>query len=205
LIGMENLFIYLYDNPDEIKLLIEKIYNYISGVLDMLESFRNDIHAVHLGDDWGTQQAPLMSIEMFRDFYKPYYKEIIRKIHNLGMDVWLHTDGKVNNLIGEFIDMKLDVINLQQCNVLGIEDIRQKYRGRITFDCPVDIQRTLPSGSREQIEDEAKRLLEEWGTPCGGFIATDYGSTDQDHQAIGCSRRQAQTALAAFKKFGRYK
>ena len=74
LIGMEELFIHIYENPDEIKLLIGKIYNYINGVLDVIERFKKDIHAVHLGDDWGTQQSALMSTEMFREFYKPYYK-----------------------------------------------------------------------------------------------------------------------------------
>ena len=102
----------------------------------------------------------------------------------------------------EFIDVELDVVNIQSPHILGIEEISKRYRGRITFWCSVDIQETLPFSSRKEIENEAKTLINMWGTSEGGFIAGDYGWTTEDHIAIGVGKKRVRYALEAFRKYG---
>jgi len=118
----------------------------------------------------------------------------------LGMHFWLHSCGRINDLIPEFIDLGIDVINLQQPRALGIEDIGNRFRGKICFESLVDIQRTLPHGTPEEIEEEARLLLEHWSTTEGGFILSDY----EESAAIEASYEQKKTMFEAFKKAGRF-
>ncbi len=196
--GMAELFIDLYENPQLIHELLNGIKDFILGVLANLRTFQGRIHGFYMGDDWGTQQGSQISLPLFRQFFKPCYREIFNEAHDMGMHVWLHSCGKVNEIIEEFIDIGLDVINLQQPRLLGIDEISERYAGRICFECPVDIQRTLPSGSKEEIEEEAAMLIRKWGKPGGGFIGADYG----DNSGIGVTEERVRIMLEAFLKHG---
>jgi hypothetical protein len=88
----------------------------------------------------------------------------------------------------------LDVVNLQQPRNLGIEEIGQRYRGRICFESLCDIQATLPRGNSDEIRQEAELLLAHWATPEGGFILSDYG----DGVAIGVPNEVKRLMLEAF-------
>ena len=109
------------------------------------------------------------------------YKRIFDAMHEAGCDVWVHSCGKVNEIIEGYIQAGVDVVNLQQPRALDIDEIADAYGGRISFESLADIQTTLPSGDREGLEDDAEALMTRWASPDGGFIFSDYG----DDQAIG--------------------
>lgn len=157
------------------------------------------IDGCSLADDWGTQEGPIVSIPVFREFFKEPYRALVHESHKLGMHFLLHCCGKINDVIEEFIDVGMDSVNIQQPRTLGIEEISRRYRGRICFEPTIDIQTTYPHGTYEEIRQEAKTLIEMWGTPKGGVIATDY----EDPVAIGVSNDRRKVALSAFKEFGR--
>ncbi len=131
---------------------------------------------------------------MFREFFKPYYRRLFDAIHDAGMHAWMHSCGHVNDIIEEWIDCELDVVNLQQPRNLGIEEIGRRYRGRICFESLCDIQMTLPHRAPDEIRAEARLLLEHWGTRQGGFILSDYG----DGAAIGVPIEKKRIMFEAF-------
>ena len=51
-------------------------------------------------------------------------------------------------------------------------------RERVCFEAIVDTQNTLPRGTHEEIRREARRLVDVYGTPRGGFIASDYNDAE---------------------------
>jgi uroporphyrinogen-III decarboxylase len=185
--------------------LIERLLDIITGfklalIANYRKRFPGMIHGVTMTDDWGTQQATFISVPMWRRFFRPRYEKLIDAAHDAGMHFWLHSCGRVNDLIPEFIDLGLDVINLQQPRALGIEEIGRRFRGKICFETLVDIQATLPAGSEAEINEEAALLLEHWATPEGGFILSDY----DDPEAIQVSYEQKKTMFDAFKRAGKF-
>ena len=98
------------------------------------------------------------------------------------------------SIIEDLIEIGLDAINLQQPRALGIEEIGQRFRGRICFESPCDIQHTLPFKGAAEMREEARLLLEHWGTLDGGFILSDYG----DGADIGVELAKKQIMLDAF-------
>ena len=145
-------------------------------------------------DDWGTQQAAFISMDLWRDFFFPRYKRIFDAMHEGGQDVWVHSCGKVNEIIQGYIDAGVDAVNLQQPRALGIEKVGKAFAGKICFQSLCDIQHTLPFKGPEEIRREARLLLERWGTEDGGFILSDYG----DGAAIGVALDKKQIMLDAF-------
>lgn len=73
-------------------------------------------------------------------------------------------------------------------------------RERVCFEAIVDTQNTLPRGTHEEIRREARRLVDVYGTPRGGFIASDYN----DAEAIGVTHDRRLVMFEAFAEKGGY-
>jgi len=200
--GMENVLMDLYLERERIETLADRIVEYDLAVIrNISERFPGCIHGFAFTDDWGTEKATLVSSELWRQFFKPRYARIFEAAHTAGWHVWMHTCGKVNEIIGDLIDIGLDVINLQQPRVLGIEEIGRRFRGRICFESLCDIQHTLPFKGPKEIYDEAKLLLKNWTTDKGGFILSDYG----EGEAIGVGVKKKKLMLEAFQELDPWK
>lgn len=193
--GMPDLFVDLYENPQMVHELAERVITFPIGIAEEIgQRFRGRIHGFSMTDDWGTQEAAFTSIPMFRESFKPYYERLYDAIHDAGLHAWMHSCGHVNDIVEEWIDCGLDVVNLQQPTNLGIVEMGERYRGRICFESLCDIQMTLPWKDADAIRAEARLLIENWAAPEGGFVLSDYG----DGAAIGVPIEKKRTMLEAF-------
>jgi hypothetical protein len=193
--GFENLLADLHLHPTWVHELAERVLAYPLGVAQEIgRRFRGRIHGFAMTDDWGTQADTIISLKMWREFFKDRYTRLFGTIHEAGLHAWMHSCGHVNHIIAEWIDCGLDVVNLQQPTNLGIVEIGERYRGQICFESLCDIQTTLPRGTAAEIVAEARLLLEWWNTPAGGFILSDYG----DGRAIGVPDERKRLMLRTF-------
>jgi hypothetical protein len=195
--GFENVLMALLIDPQNAALLADKVVEArLSLVRNCQERFGERLHSFSMSEDWGTQNAAFISVDLWRRFFLPRYRKIFAAMHEGGQDVWVHSCGKVNEIIEGFIEAGVDVVNLQQPRGLGIEDIGQRYRGRIAFESLADIQATLPRGDAESISADAQALGEYWMSPSGGFVFSDYG----DGRAIGATTETKVIMYRAFSQ-----
>jgi len=180
--GFENVMMDLLIDRPAMEALADRIVEtQLNFVENVLRRFGGRVDGFSMTDDWGTQQAAFISFDLWIDFFFPRYKRMFAAMHAGGCDVFVHSCGKVNEIIEGLIQAGVDAVNLQQPRALGIEQIGRRYRGRITFDSLADIQQTLPTGDKSKIDEDVHALMEHWATPEGGFIFSDYG----DDAAIG--------------------
>jgi uroporphyrinogen decarboxylase len=158
------------------------------------------MHAAAMADDWGKQDRAFVPVKIFREFFKPRYQKWFDEIKAAGLHTWMHSCGRINDVVEELIDVGLEVINNQQPNTVGIEEFGQRYRGRICFEAIVDTQSTLPRGTYTEIRQQARELARCYGTPQGGFIASDYN----DAAAIGVTDDRRLVMFEAFAQAGGY-
>lgn len=195
--GFENTLMDLILEPERMEFLADKIVDFDIRIIRNISSrFPGRIHGLDFSDDWGTELAAFVSKEMFDDFFAPRYKKIFDVCHEVGWDVWMHSCGKINELIPSLIECGVTTLNMQQPNTNGIEEIGERFAGKICFNTCCDIQTTLVGGTDAQIEAEARKLMNTWGTEKGGFILTDYG----DPEAIGCTIERSRVMYDAFMK-----
>ncbi|MFW6303918.1 MAG: uroporphyrinogen decarboxylase family protein [Candidatus Sumerlaeota bacterium] len=197
LVGFENALTGIMLDPENACAMLDKIVDVqLTLVRNYQERIGERLHGFTMTDDWGTQQAAFISIDKWREIFLPRYKRLFDAIHEGGQDVWVHSCGKVNEIIEGYIEAGVNIVNLQQPRALGIEAIGRRYRERIGFESLSDIQATLPTGDRARIEADARALAEHWMSPKGGFVFSDYG----DSRAIGTTDDSKYAMYEAFSR-----
>lgn len=193
--GFENVLMDLYLERERVENLADAIVEFDLRIIENISSrFPGQIHGLAFSDDWGTERNTIISKELWDEFFKPRYKRVFDACKDAGWHVWMHSCGRINQIIPSLIDIGCDVLNLQQPTTNGIEEVGKDFAGRICFQTLCDIQHTLPFKSADEIRAEARQLLEHWSVPSGGFILSDYG----DGRAIGVSDEKKRIMLDAF-------
>ena len=200
--GFENTLMDLYLERENIEKLADRIVEFDLRLIENISSrFPGQIDGLSFTDDWGTELALFINPILWREFFKPRYKRLFDAMHEAGWHVWMHSCGKVNDILGDLYEIGCNVVDLQQPKALGIEEVGKRHAGKLCFQSLCDIQHTLPMGGKEMIEAEAKLLLDCWGTDDGGFILADYG----DGAAIGAPEENKRIMFDAFMKYDRWK
>ena len=184
-----------YYEPEKIERVLDMILDFkIAQVDEFHRRFGDRVHGVFLTDDWGTQTGTFVSPAIFDDFFFNRYKTLVSRYHEHGYHFILHSCGRINDFVDRFIDIGVDVMNMQQPRAYGIDEIGSRFAGRIAFLATVDIQSTLPSNDPVAIRDEAHELVEKWGTPEGGFVVFNYG----DPEGINVKDEMSTVMFEAF-------
>jgi len=182
----------------------ERVRNLLDRVADVIEKeiYRYadiGVDGIGSGEDWGTQDRLLVSPKMFRDLFKPVFKRLCGAAHSRGLSVRFHSCGWVRDVIEDWIEVGIDVCQFDQPELHEIDFLAEHFGGRMHFESPVDIQTTLQTRDHEQIENAARKYIEELAVPYGGgFIAGYYGS----NEALGLTPEYQETASRAYMKYG---
>jgi uroporphyrinogen decarboxylase len=186
-----------YYEPAKIEKVLDMVLEFKLALFDELHRrFHRRIDGLFCTDDWGSQQGTFISGTMFRDFFLERYRAMTSRAHQHGWHFILHSCGKVNAFVPDFIEMGCDVLNLQQPRLYGIEELGRQFAGKTCFLTTADIQATIPKGNLEEIRAEVRQLVNCWSTPRGGFVVFNYGFDE----AIGTT---AEATEAMFREFQR--
>jgi uroporphyrinogen decarboxylase len=147
--------------------LLERIHHYYLAEAEAWAS--TDIDALAIMDDWGYQRSLLIRPEIWRELFKPLYREYAEIAHRRGKYVFMHSDGNIIEIIEDLIEVGIDAINAQ-IFCMGVETLGRRFRGRITFWGEIDRQHLLAYGTPEQVA-AAVRLVDSHLYAAGGVIA----------------------------------
>ncbi|MHB0877245.1 MAG: uroporphyrinogen decarboxylase family protein [Anaerolineae bacterium] len=192
----------MYLHPNEVHQLLDHILEFQLGIVTGAKRFQGAIDGFMMTDDWGTQLGPMIGLPLWREFFRPRYQRLFAAIREAGLHSWLHSCGRINAIIGDLIEIGLDVVEVEQPRVLGIEEVGRLYGGRICFETVVDIQQTIPSGTLENIRAEARLLWEHWASARGGLVIKDYSPRASDDASINYSYEKRLAMFEAFWKVG---
>lgn len=160
LMGFENAVCAFYDTPDEIHEFFQALTEYKCKYLKIMkEYFGFDVIAYH--DDWGNNQNMFFSMDMWREFIKPYIQKVIDCTHELGMIFEMHSCGYIKPTIPELVEMGIDAIQpLQYCNNVG--EVKAEFGKKILLSGGFNTQGVLerPGASEEEIRAEVRRTID---------------------------------------------
>ena len=165
--GTEELFCDIAAKEGAVEKLAGQVMDFYRVYLD--KWLECDIDGVAFGDDWGSQRAPLVAPNDFRELFKPYYKELIVKIKSAGKKVFFHSDGWIFELYDDLLELGIDALNTQVW-CMGIEKVADKLAGKVTVWGEMDRQFTMPYGTPDDVRREAQLLKNTFCVHGGGFI-----------------------------------
>lgn len=179
--GAENLYLDLaYDRP-EVGRLIEIVHDFY--LEDVKSWCGTNVDGVFLMDDWGTNLAMLINPDIWRAVFKPLYREYCELIHAAGKFVFMHCDGHIADIFGDFIEIGVDAIN-SQLFCMDIEELGRRYAGQITFWGEIDRQHVLPFGTANEVSQAVQRVRSALDTGKGGVIAQCEWGKDNSAENI---------------------
>ncbi len=199
--GFENCMIDMMDDRPEIHEIADRILQYHLDLLgNMHRLCGSRMHGFRFSDDWGTQTDLHISPELWDRFFMPRYRKLFDAVHECGWHVWMHSCGRINKIVGRLVELGVDLLNMWQPRVNGIEEIGRQFAGKVCFETNCDIQKTLPAGNRDEIEAEADSLIRHWGTPEGGFLLGGYPL-----DSVGAPAGTEEFVLETFRRLDPYR
>ena len=167
--GFETVLSDFILNPDKIHIILDEITDNFAKVAAQLASF--DIDILILGDDVGAQKSMIMSPEIWRTFLKPRLATIINSAKKIksGKFVFYHSDGYIEPIIPDLIEIGVDILNPIQPECMDPAKLKREYGKDLVFFGTVGVQSTLPHGSAEDVRKEVKERIETVGKD-GGLI-----------------------------------
>jgi uroporphyrinogen decarboxylase len=206
--GMEQFLMDLIKNQDFVTTLFEKIFKVQKGLDEAgLEAAGEYVDILRLsGEDLGTQEAPLISLQLFRRLVRPFLEKLWgfakQKLHekNPRAKIMLHSCGAVQPFIADWIDMGLDMLDPVQPLARGMDpfELKAKFGDKLSFHGAIDAQQTLPFGTPEEVRQETRRCIKALA-PGGGYILAPVHNVQRD-----VSPENLMAMRDAVEEFGYY-
>ncbi len=190
--GFENAVTDFLVYPEEAAALTDRIFGFETRLIEV--AAEAGMHGIHFADDWGTQSGLMIAPDLWRSFYKGRYRAQFARAHELGLQVWFHSCGNILDIIEDFHDIGVDVMNISQPNVVDMEEVGRRWKGKQCFLLPISYQTVSISGTPEAILAEARRLYDLMSVPEGGMVGyvEEYG-------CMGMSEENYQACNRAFR------
>jgi len=192
--GTENLFMDLADDREEVHELADRLVEYYTA--GITRCLKTGADGYNFSDDWGSQTSLLISPEKWRTFFKPRYRRMFEVVKNGGAHVWFHTDGWTTDILEDFVEIGVDVINPQH-HIMGNARVAERIAGRICLRSDLDRQHIIPHGSADEIDAHVEEVIRLFGNFNGGLILHGELGPEVPFENIKAMYR-------AFERYGTY-
>ncbi|MDD5698688.1 MAG: uroporphyrinogen decarboxylase family protein [Victivallaceae bacterium] len=166
--GTENALIDIMMLQDGVEKLLRKIHDFYLKELEFW--VKTEVDAISFMDDWGTQKSLLIPPDIWRDLFKPLYKDYCDLAKANGKYIFMHSDGCITEIFPDLIELGVNALN-SQIFCMDMDELARMGKGKITFWGEMDRQHVLVSMDPEVGRKAVKLVAEKFYDPRGGIIA----------------------------------
>jgi hypothetical protein len=130
----------------------------------------SEVDGVAFRDDWGSPDGLLVSAEMWRDVFRPMYRDYCKILHDKDKFVFFHSEGDVSDIFGDLVKLDIDAIH-SQLGLMNVERLTKRYRGRVTFWGEIDSRQLQNPGTPDEFRETVLGLRRALDFGRGGVIA----------------------------------
>ncbi|MDP7397594.1 MAG: uroporphyrinogen decarboxylase family protein [Lentisphaeria bacterium] len=166
--GTENAMMDVMLHTDTVAKALAIIHEFYLRSLDLW--LGTDVDAITMSDDWGSQDQLLIPPALWRQLFKPLYRDYCELAHAHGKFIFFHSDGHISAVYEDLVEVGFDAVN-SQLFCMDMSEVARKAKGQLTFWGEIDRQHVLnaadPQVARDAVRDVARHLYD----PAGGIIA----------------------------------
>ena len=181
LVGMEKFFKDFAMEKPYVFALFDRIMEYSLGVTKEMVRIGADI--IWLGDDVGAQQSMLISPLLWRNTLKERLRYIITELKREKPELKIdyHCCGSYFPIMGELIEVGVDILNALQPTAANMDltTIKNTFGAQASLFGGIDIQKVLPFGSLNDVEQEVQRVMTA-AAHGGGYIISGAHNIQPD-------------------------
>ena len=166
---MEQLFMDFYENPRFVQKLFEKITEIRCFQARIFAEVGVDV--LRIGDDLASQQKLLVGLDIYRQWIKSCHAKVIAAAREIQPEipVLYHSDGNIEELIPELIEIGVTAINPIQPECIDPIMVKKRWGDKITIWGGVSTQRTIAFGTQADVDAEVAARME-CVAPGGGYV-----------------------------------
>lgn len=173
--GIDALLTDLALDPDFFTALLVKIKSLVMPYVgEILRHAGRFIDVIVTGDDLGMTAGPMMSPQSYRRLIKPHQAEVLAAIReNTAGKVFFHSCGDVYALLGDLVEIGVDLLNPVQVSAGEMDDtarLKREFGDRLSFCGAIDTRWVLPHGTPDDVRKEVRRRIRDLA-PGGGYVA----------------------------------
>jgi len=202
LLGMENMYLKMYDQPELVDAVLQHIVDYYAAVsTNIFDVAADAIDIFFIGNDFGSQRGPLLSEEMFRRFLLPHLKRLVSLGHDYKLRVMLHCCGGFAELIPAMIEAGVEGVHTIQpsCAGMDLRKLKTQFGDKILFNGAIDSHHVLINGTPQFVREETRKVLEIM-RPGGGYVAGASHDSILEETAV----ENVLAMFDAIREFGEY-
>jgi len=171
--GLEQSLVDPYENPELTHYILGRISDYFyDNHRRMFEACEGLIDISHVTDDLGSQTGPIISLELYREFYKPHHIRLCNLCKEFGVRIFHHDDGSCREFLPDLVDIGIDVLNPVQWNCPGMETkaLKRDFGARVCFHGGIENQGILPFGTPADVRAEVRHCIDDLASDGTGYI-----------------------------------
>jgi len=171
LLGMENTLVQMGEDPALTDIMFGRCADF-AVQLSEEACTRFPLDWLWTGDDVASQSSLMMSPAMWRAQIKPHLGRVFNVGKRHGLWVAYHCCGSLRPIIGDLIEMGMDVLNPVQANCPGMDalELKKEFGKHIAFMGGIDTVHLIPSGTADEVRRYATRLIDGMTADGGGYI-----------------------------------
>ena len=201
LMGMDTLMLNMFDAPELVDALLERIVDFYFAVSQRtFDTAADVIDIFFIGNDFGSKNGPLLGDALFRRFLLPQLKRLFDLGHDYGLRVLLHCCGGFAPLIPAMVEAGLDGLQALQPYCRGMEPAKLKaaFGDKLTLMGAIDSQLIIERTPAD-VRAETRRILEIM-KPGGGYVA----SPSHDYVLVETPVENLLALYEAVRDYGEY-
>jgi uroporphyrinogen decarboxylase len=176
LMGMETFCIALYEQPELIRRLYDRIWSIQSRVL--LRVLKSDVvGALVHADDLAYSEALMVSPKHYREYVLPWYRwcGAIARDHDL--PYIFHSDGRLYPVLSDLIGCGFNALHPIEPKAMDIMELKKKVGDRLCLLGNIDLGYTLTRGTPKEVEEEVKEKIRVMGRGGGYCVGSSNSVT----------------------------
>jgi uroporphyrinogen decarboxylase len=197
LMGFEQFGLAVYDNPALVERMFERVGTIQCRVLERALEHRC-VGAHWHADDVAFNTSLMVSPETLRRYAFPWYRRMVDLCHQGGALAICHSDGNLDPIVEDLIDIGFDGLNPIQPEAMDIVGLKKQVGGRLGLLGNIDLSYTLTRGTPQEVEAEVKKRIRDLA-PGGGYC---LGSANSIPDYVPFENYLAMRD--AWLKYGRY-
>ena len=165
--GMENIMMDMHLHPKFVGELLDGLEAVCTTIIDkLLRDYGGQIDGIGFSEDYGTEKSLMINPKTWREFIKPRLGRMAERIRAGGKVVYIHSCGHVRPIIGELIEIGVNMLQPLQPEAMDIFEIKREFGKDLCLMGGISTQQTLPYGSVADVKKEVAACLKHMA--CGG-------------------------------------